>query len=101
VRSPQGISTAEGGRRVVAVAAAAGAAVGVARGSGIEVVVAAVQLDAAEIVLVGVEEIRFGASWSAGASRALVGLLLRLAVACQGAAGARGAGALPQLGRLD
>jgi len=44
----QGISTAgAGGRRVVAVAVGAGAAAGIRWGSGIEVVVAAAQINAA------------------------------------------------------
>ena len=59
---PQGISTAGSSGRGVVVVAAAGAAAGIGRGSGIEVVVAAPQIDTAKVVLVGVEGIRVSAS---------------------------------------
>jgi len=71
----QGISTAgSSGWWIVASAACTSAGAGV-QGDGIEAVVGA-----ARVVLVGVEGIGVSGRWGAGASRALVGLLLVLAI---------------------
>jgi hypothetical protein len=77
---PQRISTAGGGsRRVVVVGTGSGASAGLQGSGGIAAVVAP-QVSAAEIVFVGVERIGVSGWWAAGSSRALVGLLLVLAI---------------------